>query len=143
MMKVQIPWELHQAIVRVQAQDDLSFEDACLKIATLSDSARKEYQKAVLGEADRLARSRSMIQINKSRKTIQDSAYKGGYDSGYKVGYDTGYGTGYNAALTQFRYLCAGCGQTIYAGSQNEWKWLVENGHLSTWRCPNCLKRRT
>lgn len=142
-IKVEIPWELQQAIVRIQAHEELGFGDACLRAATLLDSAREAYQKAVLGEANRLARSRSMTQSNKSRRTIQDSAYKGGYDSGYKVGYDTGYAAGYNAGLTQFSYSCAGCGQTIYAVPQNEWRWLVENGHLSGWRCANCLKMRT
>ncbi len=140
-IKIEIPRALHQALIRIQADEDLDFESACLKAATCLDSNRQEYKKAVLDEADKLAKSRSITQINKARKTIQDSAYQKGYDSGHKVGYDTGHSAGYNAALTQFSYPCGGCGQTIYATLQNEWKWLVDNGHLADWRHQNCRQR--
>ncbi len=74
-IKVQVPWKLHQAIIRIQAQDDVNFTDACLKAAVIIDPRREEYQKAVLGEADRLAKSRAMTQLNKARTTIRKEAF--------------------------------------------------------------------
>ncbi|HZY93287.1 MAG TPA: hypothetical protein VFE98_00275 [Candidatus Bathyarchaeia archaeon] len=56
-IKVQIPRKLHQAIIRIQAQDNLDFTGACSKAALTIDSAQEEYKKMVLGEANKLAKS--------------------------------------------------------------------------------------
>ena len=74
-VRVELPRALYQAIIRLQGNEDLDFEPACLKAALLLDPKRDEYKKAVLDEANRLAKSRFMTQLNTARKTIESQSY--------------------------------------------------------------------
>jgi rubrerythrin len=126
LMRLEIPKELNQAIIRIQAAEDLDFIEACRRAATLVDPRREEFQKAVQDEADRLAKSRFMSQINKARTTIGKQEYQRGYNEG----------------LRQYTYTCNVCRGTIYATKDNEWKWILEKGYLSTWGHAECHEKQ-
>lgn len=125
MVRVEIPKEMQKAIIRIQAAEDLEFVVACRRVAMLVDPRREEFQKAVQDEVNRLEKSRFMERVNKARKTIDDAAYKRGYDAG----------------LMQFSYKCSLCGGTLYAQPNNEWKWILEKGYMSTWGHIQCQKK--
>lgn len=80
---VTIPKKLYMAIVRIQGKEDYSFEDACNKVALLTDIRQKDFEKAVNVEADRRYKSAMMSQVNKAKKTIGEKKYDEGYDNGY------------------------------------------------------------
>jgi hypothetical protein len=37
-----------------------------------------------------------------------------------------------------YRYGCSGCGRSMEARADREWKWLVEAGALQNWACSEC-----
>ncbi len=81
-VKASIPKSLYQAIIRIQAADDLDFEEACEIAGKLVDPRRNDFEKSVEDTAERLGKSRFMKQVNKTRKTIADKEYDKGYDDG-------------------------------------------------------------
>ncbi len=117
-VRVEVPKVFYQALIRLMAAENLDLDGGLRKAAILIDPRREEFAKAVRDGADRLAKSSSMTMINKSRKTISESAYKAG--------------------VSQFRYRCNICGQTIEAQPELEWRWLVEKGYLSIWGHKAC-----
>ena len=77
-VKVEIPRGLHQSIIKIQAEEDLDFEDACLKAALLLDLNSKEYRQAIEREARRASKSEFMSQLNTGRETIRNQAFADG-----------------------------------------------------------------
>lgn len=85
-VKTTIPWELYMAIVRLQGEEDLDWDQACIRTAELVDVRREEFLRAVDGAANRVYKSRHMKELNKSKQ----SWTKRGYDRGveeYRVTY--------------------------------------------------------
>ncbi len=121
-VRIEVPREFSQALIRLMAAYNLDLDGGLRKAAVLIDSRREEFDKAVQDGAARLAKSSSMTMLNKSRKTISESAYKAG--------------------ISQFRYRCNICGQIIEAQPELEWKWLLEKGYLSTWGHKTCQERQ-
>lgn len=108
--KVEIPWELHQAIIRIQAEEDLPFTKACLKAAMLVDPRREQFKKAVKEEADRLGKSRFMGQVNKARKTIEDNSWQNGAKY-------------VRSNEDNFRVPCSVCGKHMrFSSDDKEWE---------------------
>lgn len=130
LMRLEIPKELNQAIIRIQAAEDLDFIQACKRAAVLADSGREEFKKAVKDGADRLAKSRFMQQINKARKTIGDQEYQRGAD---QVRYDE----------DNFHAPCSICGKPMHFSSRDQ-KWEEEKKTLyqafSGWQHTTCKK---
>ena len=130
-MRVEIPKELHQAIIRIQADETLDFVDACRKAALLVDPRREEYRKAVEDEANRLAKSRFMKQINKARKTIEDQAYQRGADY-------------VRNSEDNFHTPCSVCGKPIhFSNSLSNWEDVRKPLHeaFSKWYHGNCKQQ--
>ena len=53
-VKAEIPKALYMAIVRLQAAENLDWEDACVRAAELIDANSKEFKRRVKLEAQRL-----------------------------------------------------------------------------------------
>jgi hypothetical protein len=77
-VRAEIPRQLYQAVIRIQADEDLDWIDAAMKAAFLVDRNREKFKKAVRREANNLANSRLMKQLNKGRESIRDNAFNDG-----------------------------------------------------------------
>lgn len=106
-VKTSIPRNLYQAIIRIQADEDLDFEEACLKAAMLVDPRRDEFEKAVKDEGGRLGKSQFMRQLNKTRKKIGDKEYRRGFSDGY------------DASSDRFKYPCSVCSEPIHLNEKS------------------------
>ena len=128
--KIEIPRELYQAIIRIQADENLDFEDACLKAALLVDPRREEFKKAVRQEADRLEKSKFMNQLNKARKTVEDNAWRKGAD--YVRNYED-----------NFHVPCNKCGKPLrLSNSHSNWATIRDTLYraFSGWYHTTCPK---
>ena len=121
-MKMEIPKVLYHAIIRIQAAENLDWDEACVKAATLMDTGSKSFKKEVDKEALRLEKRQFMTQLNTTRDSIKTSAY--------------------NEGLRQFTYPCNVCRETLYATKDNEWKGILEKGYISTWGHAKCHEKQ-
>ena len=114
--KVKIPWALHQALIRIQGEGELTFTEGCLKAAVLVDTRREQYKKNVKDEADRLGKSRYMGQLNKARTTVEDSGRKKGENH-------------VRSNEDNFRVPCSVCGKYMHFSSKDK-EWDAEKKAL-------------
>ena len=84
-VKVSIPRQLHMAILKVQVVNDLDWDAACAKVADLLDSNSQEFENAVQKEAQRIYKSRHMVELNKARESISVQCHNKGYDLAMKT----------------------------------------------------------
>ena len=108
-VKTSIPKTLYQAIIRIQAEKDVDFDEACEIAGKLVDPRRNDFEKAVKIETDRRFKSTFMAQLNKAKKTIKNKEWEIGFQDGYKEGVDYGY----KKASNRFQYPCNICGEKI------------------------------
>jgi len=73
-MKASIPRELYMVIVKLQADEDLDWDRACLKIAKIVSPKMEEYDRAVKEKALSLAKGEFMTRLNKTRAEIERQA---------------------------------------------------------------------
>ena len=97
-----IPNELYMAIIRIQGDKNLSFEEACIEAAILIDPKREEFDKKVEKKAETLSKSRFLTQLNIAKQTIKNTAYKEGFKKGKMV----------------YRLPCYVCGKDMSLNSQ-------------------------
>lgn len=76
--KNQIPRELIMAIVRIQAAENLDFDEACKRGAILIDRNRPKSKHDEELRAQAIYKSRFMTELNKARNTIRDDAWNDG-----------------------------------------------------------------
>lgn len=122
--KYELPRELVQAIIRVQAERNLDWEDACKALALVADPQREEYKKAVRKEALALGRSEMMTSLNKARDTIYSQAYNNGVQSTREH-------------ETNFSTPCAGCGVPMrFSSRDTDWPQVhaILNKAFADWR---------
>jgi hypothetical protein len=104
--KISIPRELRMAIIRLQAEKDLDWPDACKEAAFLIDANREKFKRAVKREAVRIYNKRFFTEMNKARGTIEKEAAR-------RV----------RVMEDNFRVPCSKCGRYIYFSSNdNNWK---------------------
>ena len=92
------------AIIKVQASEELDYEQACQRASQLIDTNSEEYRRAVQSEANRLKKSQLMTEINKGKKTWRKKGYSSGYKDGDKAGYKRG------VQESRITYPCSVCG---------------------------------
>ena len=135
MVKVTIPHELQIEILRIQVEENLSWEDACAKAATLLKTNSEEFKRAVEAEAERRYKSRHMSELDKARKTIEEKAYRKGYEEGY------------TKAMSEdhFYVPCSICGKPMHFSSKDvNWedvKQVLYNA-FRNWHHTSCGKKR-
>jgi len=105
-MKMEIPKVLYHAIIRIQAAENLDWDEACVKAATLMDTGSKSFKKEVDKEALRLEKRQFMTQLNTTRDSIKTSAYNEG------VNY-----TRNNE--DNFKVPCSVCGKPMYFSNRD------------------------
>ena len=103
-VKRSIPWALHMAIIRLQGEEELEYDEACVKAAALIEEGGERYREDVKVEANRMYKSRHMVALNKARNTW----YKKGYDDGSVKGREMGVEAA--ESVYMIRYPCARCG---------------------------------
>jgi len=108
-VKAEIPKALYMAIVKLQAAEELDWEDACLKAAQLLYSNSEEFKRLVKLEAQRLYKRRFMRELNKARETIRSNAWEAGAEW-------------VRRNEDNFRVPCSICGEPMYFSS-NDSNW--------------------
>lgn len=106
-VKVEIPWELNMAIIKIQAAEELEFEEACIHASKLLDVNGSEFHRAIETKVNKIKKSLVLSEVNKSKKTWREKGYKKGYDEGHRIGHQKG--------VNEFRitYSCAVCGEEL------------------------------
>ena len=137
MMKVEIPQSLHQAIIRIQAAENLHWPRACLRAAVQIDTGREEFSKAVQEKAEGEYKSKLMKSLNKGREKIRQNAY----DRGWLIGHQTSFQEAEDDGFRRFPYPCCVCKGTIYAEPENEWKSILAKGVMRTWSHGSCREK--
>lgn len=122
-MKAEIPKELYMAVVRVQAAENLDWNEACVRASQLIDVDK--FKKAVNRQALRLGKGKLMTQMNKMRETYENK----GWDSGYKEGLIQAKGEFFRkgkesvrANEDNFRVPCSICGKPMrFCSNDKNW----------------------
>ncbi len=139
-MKLNIPWELHIALVKLQGRLESTYEEACITSAQQMDANSTEFEKAVAQETRNIQKSQVMTKVNKSRKTWTDKGYKKGFNEGRKQGYKQG--------VTEYKivYPCSICGKEIVMMPNNPdhvaMKTMLAKGGWAHTACHNARKKR-
>jgi hypothetical protein len=115
-VKLRVPKELYNSLVKLQASENLDFFEALSRAAVLLDKNGKEFKRSVENHAQSLYKSRLMNELNKSRKTIEESAY----DRGAQY---------VRRNEDNFRVSCSKCGKFMFFSSRNS-NWKDVNTYL-------------
>jgi len=129
-VKTSLPRELYMAIVRLQASENLDWDEACVRAAGLLDQQGEKFKRAIELEAQRLYKSRFMSELNKARKSIEKQYYKLGYDEAMKI--------------EHFSVPCSVCGEPVVFSSRDA-RWDEARRTLSeafkNCRHTNCVRK--
>ena len=98
-VKVKIPHKFNLAILKVQVDNSLDWQEACLKAADLLNSNTEAFQKLVKKEAEKIYKKRFMTQLNKAKQTEHNKGYTIGYRDGRKT--------------FEVAYPCSVCGKPL------------------------------
>lgn len=98
-VKVEIPQELHHAILQIQIDEGLDLEGACRKAAALCRKNTKIFDQAVERRAQSLSKSTYMSALNKSKEGIRQEV---------------------RTKEDNFRTHCKDCDELMYFSSNDE-----------------------
>ena len=116
--KVDIPKKLYMAIVKLQAAEELDWEDACIYCAKLIDANSAEFKRMVELEAQRQYKQRFMKELNKARDTITNNAWERAWNSGADW---------VRRNEDNFRIPCGICGKTMHiSSSESNWESMIK-----------------
>lgn len=73
-IKVSIPRRLQMALLKIQVDNDMDWNQACEKTFQLLDGNSEAFKQAVQREALRIYKSRHMAELNKAKETFQKDA---------------------------------------------------------------------
>ncbi|MFI5421508.1 MAG: hypothetical protein ACHQ1H_11125 [Nitrososphaerales archaeon] len=123
-----IPRSLHQALIRIQAKDDVSYEVACEEAAVLLDQNSKVFDEAINLKANELYKKRYMTELNKARQTISSDGRQASYDLGYKAGYEEGLRVGDDSGFKRAALeLAPKAWESGYKEGSFRWKFTCKN----------------
>jgi hypothetical protein len=109
-VKIGIPKALYQAILRIQVNEAIEFDEAAFKAASLIEPNSQLFQDAVRREAQSLAKSDFMKQLNATRKTIKANGFNEGAEY-------------VRRSEDNFHAPCSICGQPMsFSSRDNEWE---------------------
>jgi hypothetical protein len=104
--KKELPWELDKEIMRIQVDEDLTWEDACKRLAMICNKA--ELAKLVQSKAEELGKSRFLTSMNTARGTIERNA-------------DARATERVRQSETNFQVQCAkGCGKPMHFSERDQ-----------------------
>lgn len=140
--KIAVPRSLEMAIVKIRAELELDWDEACEHMAGLADPNGKKFKSAVSREANRRYKSRHLVELNKAKKTFTDKGYKKGVREGHSKGHQEGYGEGLATGKTrhQIWYYCKGCKKKIHIEPNDKChKALIQYMNDHGWAHSSCL----
>ena len=121
----QISEKLYFAIVRIQADQELSWQAACNQVAILIDMNTKEFERLVANGARRRYNSEFMKQLNLTKKKLREEI-RNSEDS--------------------FRVPCSGCHEPMFFSSSdidwNESRKIVYKA-FGNWRHKGCVEKQS
>jgi len=106
-VKAVVPKGLIEAVLKIQAEEGVDFERACILAAERIDSGSEKFHKSVRDAVRRRSNSIILSQVNKARVTIKSKGYGNGLAAGRSRGYSEGYERG--KGDHQVWYLCNTC----------------------------------
>ena len=118
---------------RAQGEEELEYDEACVRAASLIEEGGEWYREDVRAEANRIYESRHMVELNKARNTW----YQKGYDDGLVMGREMGV----EAAETVYmiRYPCARCGgDVVLTRNGEDTRSAIEFLKSMGWRHMDC-----
>lgn len=137
-VRVEIPKQLHKAVLRIQVEEDLEFEEACLKVAERFDQNNPIFKEKVEREASRKARTEFISSLNTARETIRRTGYEQGYKAGLRDGRKE-----VRENEDNFRAPCSVCGKPMRF-SNGDQDWAKEKGVLyqafANWHHTTCAE---
>ena len=72
--KVSIPRQLQMALLRLQVADNLTWNETCLRAATLLDINSEDFKRLINQKAESIYKSRHLTVFNKAKHTIVKDA---------------------------------------------------------------------
>jgi hypothetical protein len=123
-----LPKAFYMALVKVQAERDLGWVEACAKAAELIDSGSTKFKKNVKEEARRLHNSELMRQMNAARETIKEKAWEEG--AAYA-----------RRNQSNFKVPCPRCGKPMrFSDSDANWDKVnqILTEAFGSWAHPKC-----
>ena len=126
--KLAIPSELEMAIVRIRATRNLDWPEACGFASKLLDEKEVEFKKIISAGLNKVYKKELMSQINKSKKTIQEKAYREGFED----------------AKNQFEiwYYCNTCSEkTVVKQNDNDHKAMIGYMREKGWGHKSCHEK--
>ena len=127
-VKLVVPEKLYKALVRVQADEDLGFEGACVRAAELIGENSEQRKKEIKREATRLKNSELMETLNKSRESIRKKAWEEGAEH-------------VRENEDNFMVPCNKCGKPMtFSSTDSEWEKEEKILHtaFATWSHVKC-----
>jgi flagellar biosynthesis/type III secretory pathway protein FliH len=136
-VKTSIPWELHMAIIKLQASEEINYEEACLFASKLLEPNSEAYQDEVKKEILKHDRSQLMTSINKGKKSWIDKGRQQGLEEGFKQGFEKG------VSEYKITYSCSVCDGELFmkpgANDHIEMKKLMKQ---AGWAHTTCLNKK-
>jgi hypothetical protein len=115
--RVVIPRKLKMSLLKLQVDEDLSWEEACLRATAMLARQKRTIDRAVAREANRRYKSRHLSELNKARKTIREQGYVQGYADGHRTA----------MMSAHFTVPCPSCGKPMrFAQTQPDWNDTVQ-----------------
>lgn len=135
-VKTSIPWNLHIAIVKLQASEECSYEEACVFASKILEPNSEAYREEIQRELLKHDRSQLMSSINKSKKSWTEKGRKKGYKEGYKKGYQKG------SSDYKITYPCSVCGKDlVMKPSENDHVAMKQLMKERGWAHSSCIKK--
>ena len=131
MVKKSIPWELHMAIIKLQASEECTYDDACVFASKMLEPNSEAFNELIRKEVLKNDRSNVMSTINKSKKTWIEKGRKKGYEEGYQIGVEE----------YRITYSCSVCGGELVMRSEAA-DHVAMKGFMSKagWAHATCIK---
>jgi hypothetical protein len=142
-VRVIIPKPLHMAILRIQVDQSLDWEEACLRAAELIDANSSEFKRRVQLEAQRLYKQRFMRELNKAKMKVWNEGFEAGrrnaLNSIFSLNMEEASRHGLSYAL------CPYCDRPIYGvivdANDNLGKWVLDKIREAGWHHTKCARK--
>jgi len=103
---------LHQKIIRIQARENVDFDEACSIAASVLEENIETFNKAVDSKANSLYKQRFMTETNKVSQSIRKQSLNQGREDAlkyYPLLKRAGWEIGYSECLLLRKYTCSKC----------------------------------
>ena len=134
-IRVSIPWELNMAIIKIQATEEIGFDEACVLASKLIDENSGDFKKAVDSQVNHYKKSLLMSEVNKVKGSWMEKGYTKGLNEGQK--------DGYKKAELEYKitYPCSVCGgELVMKQGANDHETMKKIMSQAGWAHSSCLE---